>query len=413
MTFDVEAIRSRFPALRRTVGGKPAAYLDGPGGTQVVDGAIAAMAGLMEAGGANHGGLYVTGRETAATVDAARAAVADFFNAAGPDEIAFGQNMTSITLSVSRALAWTWRPGDEVVVTRLDHDANVWPWVLAARDADATVRFVDFDPAAGCSLDPASLEKAIGPRTRLVAVTHASNAVGTVVDVAAVARMAHQVGALVYVDAVHAAPHRRIDVQAADADFAVASVYKFFGPHTGVFYGRHELLASLDAVRIRPAPAVPPGKWETGTQSFESLAGVTAAVDYLASLGEGSHRRERLTTAMQAVAAHEAALSGRFLAGVAEIPGVRLHGRPDAVGRTPTFAVEVAGLAPAEVARRLGDDGIFVWHGDYYAVEVMKRLGRADRGGLVRIGFVHYNTPGEVDRVLEALGRLAAEGGAT
>jgi cysteine desulfurase family protein (TIGR01976 family) len=408
MTFDIAAVRSRFPALRRTLDGRPVAYLDGPGGTQVVDGAIAAMTGVMEAGSANHGGLFVTGREADATVEAARAAIADFFNAAGPDEIAFGQNMTSITLSVSRALAWTWRPGDEVVVTRLDHDANVWPWVLAARDADATVRFVDFDPEAGCVLDPASLQAAIGPRTRLVAVTHASNAVGTVVDVAAVARMAHDVGALVYVDAVHAAPHRRLDVQAIDADFAVASVYKFYGPHTGVFYGRHALLESLEAVRIRPAPNTPPGKWETGTQSFESLAGVTAAVDYLASLGEGSQRRERLTSAMQAVVAYEATLAERFLAGVAEMPGVTVYGRSGTEGRTPTFGVDVVGFAPAEVARRLGDEGIFVWHGDYYAVEVMERLGRADRGGLVRVGFVHYNTPAEVDRVLDALDRLAA-----
>jgi len=408
MTFDIAAVRSRFPALRRTLDGRPVAYLDGPGGTQVVDGAIAAMTGVMEAGCANHGGLFVTGREADATVEAARAAIADFFNAAGPDEIAFGQNMTSITLSVSRALAWTWRPGDEVVVTRLDHDANVWPWVLAARDADATVRFVDFDPEAGCVLDPASLQAAIGPRTRLVAVTHASNAVGTVVDVAAVARMAHDVGALVYVDAVHVAPHRRMDVQAIDADFAVASVYKFYGPHTGVFYGRHALLESLEAVRIRPAPNTPPGKWETGTQSFESLAGVTAAVDYLASLGEGSQRRERLTSAMQAVVAYEATLAERFLAGVAEMPGVTLFGRSGTEGRTPTFGVDVAGFAPAEVARRLGEEGIFVWHGDYYAVEVMERLGRADRGGLVRVGFVHYNTPAEVDRVLDALDRLAA-----
>jgi cysteine desulfurase family protein (TIGR01976 family) len=411
MTFDIAAVRSRFPALRRTLDGRPVAYLDGPGGTQVVDGAIAAMTGVMEAGGANHGGLFVTGRESDATVEAARAAIADFFNAAGPDEIAFGQNMTSITLSVSRALAWTWQPGDEVVVTRLDHDANVWPWVLAARDADATVRFVDFDPEAGCVLDPASLQAAIGPRTRLVAVTHASNAVGTVVDVAAVARMAHDVGALVYVDAVHVAPHRRLDVQAIDADFAVASVYKFYGPHTGVFYGRHALLESLEAVRIRPAPNTPPGKWETGTQSFESLAGVTAAVDYLASLGEGSQRRERLTSAMQAVVSYEATLAERFLAGVAEMPGVTLFGRSGTEGRTPTFGVEVEGFAPAEVARRLGEQGIFVWHGDYYAVEVMERLGRADRGGLVRVGFVHYNTPAEVDRVLDALDRLAAGAG--
>jgi selenocysteine lyase/cysteine desulfurase len=234
--------------------------------------------------------------------------------------------------------------------------------------------------------------------------------VGTVVDVAAVARLAHDVGALVYVDAVHAAPHRRLDVHAIDADFAVASVYKFYGPHTGVFYGRHALLESLEAARIRPAPSRPPGKWETGTQSFESLAGVTAAVDYLASLGEGPGRRERLTSAMQAVAAHEAALAERFLAGVAEMPGVTVFGRPSSDGRTPTFAIDVDGLAPDEVARRLGDEGIFVWHGDYYAVEVMKRLGRADRGGLVRIGFVHYTTTAEVDRVLDALERLAAGG---
>jgi cysteine desulfurase family protein (TIGR01976 family) len=292
-------------------------------------------------------------------------------------------------------------------VTRLDHDANVWPWVIAARDRGVIVRYADFDVETGV-LSPDAVAGLITDRTRLVAVAYASNALGSVVDVGAIAEAAHAVDALVYVDAVHYTPHATIDVQAVDADFLVASAYKFFGPHTGVLYGKHRWLDSIEAVKIRPAPEESPGKWETGTQSFESLAGVTAAVDYLATLGSGESRREALVTAMGAVAAHEQALSVRFLAGVAESPGVTLYGIPAPDGRTPTFALSVAGVPPDEVAARLGAIGVFVWSGHYYAVEVMTRLGVIDDGGLVRIGFTHYTTPAEVDVVVDALAAVAA-----
>lgn len=403
---DFAAVRARFPALGRRVDGRPAVYLDGPGGTQVPEQVIAAISGYLRAGGSNHDGPFVTSHYSDQVTEDARGAMADVFNASGSDEIAFGQNMTSLTLSVSRAISRTWEAGDEVVVTRLDHDANVWPWVIAARDRDVTVRYADFDPATGV-LSPDAVRDLITDRTRLVAVTHASNALGSIVDVAGVARAAHEAGALVYVDAVHYTPHGSVDVQALNADFLVASVYKFFGPHTGVLYGKRRWLESIDAVKIRPAPEDPPGKWETGTQSFESLAGVTAAVDYLASLGTGATRRESLASAMGAITDYESGLSARFLAGVAETPGVELHGVPAPDGRTPTFAVSVAGVPPDEVAARLGAIGIFVWSGHYYAVEVMTRLGVIDDGGLVRIGFVHYTTPAEVDLVVDALAAIA------
>ena len=369
---------------------------------------IGAMADFMRRGGSNHGGPFVTSRETDAVAHAARLAIADLFNAR-PDEIAFGQNMTSLTLSVSRALAKTWSPGDEVVVTRLDHDANVWPWVIAAGEVGATVRYADFDPEDGWVVRADHVQAVLSDRTRLVAITHASNAIGSVTDVAGIAAMAHAVGALVYVDAVHYSPHGPVDVLASACDFLVASSYKFFGPHTGVLYGRHELLTELDAVKIRPAPDTAPDKWETGTQSFESLAGVDAAVDYLASLAPGpDDRRSRLRRAMEISRDYEAALSARFLAGLAETPSVTLYGIDEPAGRTPTFAIDVAGMAPSEVSKQLGDVGIFTWAGHYYALEVMERLGRLDKGGLVRIGFVHTTTAAEVDVTLGALERLAA-----
>jgi cysteine desulfurase family protein (TIGR01976 family) len=405
MALDIEAIRVQFPALGRTIDDRAAVYLDGPGGTQVPDRVIDAVAGFLRAGGSNLGGPFVTSLETDAVAESARSAIAALFNAS-PDEIAFGQNMTSLTFAVSRALGATWRSGDNVVVTRLDHDGNVWPWVRAAQDAGVEVRWLDFDPDRGCRLQTETLGELLDERTRLVAVTHASNAVGTIVDVGSIVEQAHRVGALTYVDAVHYSPHGVIDVAASGTDFLVASAYKVFGPHTGCLYGRYEVLDQLDAYKLRPAPDKPPGKWETGTQSFESLAGVAAAIDYLASLGEGDDLRGRLVSAMGAIGGYEQGLSARFLEGIGAMDGVTLFGAPTAEERTPTFAIEVAGVPPAEVARRLGDDGIFVWSGDYYAVEVMDRLGVTNAGGLVRIGFVHYNTTDEVDRVLEALAGL-------
>ena len=407
MTVDVPAVRDQFPALRRVVGGRTAAYLDGPGGTQAPESVIEAMAGFMRAGGSNHGGPFASSRETDAVTESARSAIADLFGASA-DEIAFGQNMTSLTLSVSRALGATWTAGDNVIVTRLDHDADVWPWVIAARDAGAEVRWLNFDPDDGCRLMTESLVDLIDDRTRLVAMTHASNAVGTITDPKPVIDAAHAVGALTYIDAVHYSPHGPVDVTALGTDFLVASAYKFFGPHTGCLYGRREVLETIEAYKIRPAPDTPPGKWETGTQSFESLAGVAAAVDYLASLGTGATRRDRLLSAMEQIGSYERTLSERFILGISEIPDITLYGRNASSGRTPTFAVSVNGMHPDTVAEILGDQGIFVWSGDYYAVEVMRRLGVADQGGLVRIGFAHYNTIEEVDRVLTALEPLGS-----
>jgi len=408
MAFNVARVREQFPALQRTVGGRPAAYLDGPGGTQVPESVIRAMAGYLRAGGSNNGGPFATSRETDAVTESARAAIADLFGATS-GEIAFGQNMTSLTLSVSRALGATWNDGDNVVLSRLDHDADVWPWVMAARDAGAEVRWIDFDPEDGCRLRTDTIADLVDDRTRLVAVTHASNAVGTIPDVRTVIDAAHAVGALTYVDAVHYSPHGLVDVVDLDTDFLVASAYKFFGPHTGCFYGKRHVLETVDAYKIRPAPDNPPGKWETGTQSFESLAGVTAAVDYIASLGSGETRRDRIRSAFAAIEEHGRTLSLLFLDGIAALPHVTLYGRNVPDGRTPTFAVSVDGMHPDTVAEVLGDQGIFVWSGDYYAVEVMQRLGFADTGGLVRIGFAHYNTEDEVDRVLEALAMIAGE----
>jgi cysteine desulfurase family protein (TIGR01976 family) len=334
--------------------------------------------------------------------------MADFLHAR-PEEIIFGQNMTSLTFAMSRALARTWQPGDEIIVTRLDHDANISPWLLAAEERGVTVRWLDFHPA-DCTLALETLPNLLNEKTRLLAISYASNAVGSITDVQRAAQLAHQVGALVYVDAVHYAPHGLIDVQALACDFLACSVYKFFGPHTGVLYGKFDLLEELTAYKVRPSSPRSPGKWETGTQSFESLAGVTAAIEYLASLGgETGDRRTRLQAAMQQVKAYEASLSEQFLRGVTAVPGLKLYGITDIERlseRTPTFAISLAGHTPAEVASRLGEQGIFVWDGHYYAIAVMERLGLLDKGGLVRIGFVHYNTPEEVERVLVALGEM-------
>ena len=409
-SLDTHALRAQFPALGRTVSDQPAVFLDGPGGTQSPTRVIDAMADYLRRGSSNHGGPFLTSREADAAAEAARLAMRDLLNARRPEEIVFGQNMTSLTFSLSRAIAQTWQPGDEVIVTRLDHDANISPWLRAAEDRGVTVRWLDFDPT-DCTLALDALPALLNERTRLVAVNYASNAVGTISDVARVAALAHAAGALVYVDAVHYAPHDVIDVQALDCDFLACSVYKFFGPHTGVLYGKHEWLDRLNAYKVRPAADEPPGKWETGTQSYESLSGVTAAVDYLADLGgaEGT-RRERLARGLAAIKAYEAELSEHFLRGATRVPGLRVYGITDVESlarRTPTFAIELAGHTPEDVAAWLGERGFFVWHGHYYAIAVMERLGMLDRGGLVRVGFVHYNTVEESDRLIAALGELA------
>jgi len=386
-------------------------FLDGPGGTQVSQSVIDAMSDYLARGSSNLGGPFLTSREAEEVTDNARLAMQDFLNARRPEEIAFGQNMTSLTFAVSRAISRGWQPGDEIILTRLDHDANISPWLLAAEERGVTVRWLDFEPS-DCVLKLHTLPDLLNEKTRLVAVSYASNAVGSLTDVKEVARLAHEQGALVYVDSVHYAPHNLIDVQDLDCDFLVCSSYKFFGPHQGVLFGKYDLLADLMAYKVRPAPAEPPGKWETGTQSFESLAGSTAAVDYIAAIGGGAgSRRERIVRAMWAIKAYERSLSERFLRGAVQIPGLQVFGITDIENlenRAPTFAVRLDGYTAEEVATRLGDQGIFVWHGHYYAVAVMERLGLLDQGGLVRIGFVHYNTHDEVEGVLAALERLAA-----
>ena len=420
--FNPHTFRRQFPSLTLEVEGQPAIFFDGPGGTQTPQRVIDAMGHYLSHYNSNLGGAFLSSQKTDAVAAAARSAVADLFNARRPEEIAFGQNMTSLTFSASRAISQEWQPGDEIVVTRLDHDANITPWVLAAKDRGVTVRWLDFRPA-DCSLDLDSLSGLLNERTRLVAVSFASNAVGTIVDVSRVTRLAHEAGALVYVDAVHYTPHNFVDVQAIDCDFLAASAYKFFGPHTGILYGKYELMDSLAAYKVRPAPALPPGKWETGTQSFESLAGVAAAIDYLALIGQeyGSEwvdetsgltgRRLHLRQAMQAIKKYEEELSQHFLEQITTVPGLRLFGISDVERlseRAPTFAISLAGHTPRSMAQFLGKQGIFTWDGHYYAIAVMERLGVLDEGGLLRIGFVHYNTKDEIDRLVAGLKQLSA-----
>ncbi len=401
---DVDACRRQFPGLARLVAGRPAAFLDGPGGSQVPQSVIDAVSDCLAHRNANDGGAFATSREAGGVVQAARGAVAELLGAADPGEVVFGLNMTTLTFALSRALARTWRPGDEVVVTRLDHDANVTPWVLAAADAGATVRYLDVDPS-DCTLRLDSLAALLNDRTRLVAVGLASNAVGTVNPVRAVAAAARRVGALVFVDAVHAVPHRPVDVVELGADFLACSPYKFFGPHLGVVWGRRDLLDRLPVYKVRPAPDSGPGRWMTGTPSFEGIAGTHAAVDYLSSLGGGGDRRAALASAYAAIRAHEDALSAQFLRGLARLPAWRVWGvaDPDRVAdRVSTFGLTHRTKPAAEVAAAFAARGLFVWSGNFYAAGLIETLGLAP-AGMLRIGFLHYNTSEEVARTLDAL----------
>ncbi len=412
---DAAALRAHFPALSRTLDGRPIAYLDGPGGTQVPRACTEAITAYLERSNANHGGAFTASIETDAVLDEAHVAAADFLGAHDPSEIVFGPNMTTLTLSMSRALGRTWQPGDEIVVTRLDHDANVAPWLAVAEDRELTVRWVDLADD-GASLDLDGLQAALSERTRLVAVGLASNALGTVTDVGRVVEAAHAAGALVYVDAVHAAPHLPIDVAALRADFLVCSPYKFFAPHLGMLYGRAEHLERLPAYRVRPAGDEPPGKWETGTQNHEALAGLLGTFGYLERLGAAfgdvgavDDRRGRLRAAMAAIHAHERELSAGTLDRLARVPGLRLYGIADPARldeRVPTFAFTLDGHAPRAIAEHLAARAISTWDGDFYAWELVRQLGLADAGGLLRIGLVHYNTLDEVDRLMEALVEL-------
>ncbi len=410
MTFPIDAVRARFPALAVTDDGRARVYFDAPGGTQACDAAIQAMAAHLAGGTANSGGAFASSVATDAASAAAHAAMADLLGAE-PDEIAFGPNMTSLTLAVSRALAADWGPGDELVVTRLDHDANVAPWLRVAADCGMTVRWLDFDPATGV-LAVDTLPDLLNDRTRLVAVGMASNALGTLTDVAAIAACVRaHAHALVFVDAVQAVPHVTVDVTTLGADLLVCSPYKFFGPHAGVLWGRREVLARLGAYKVRPAKDGLAARFETGTPSFEAQAGVAGTIDYLDWLaretGDRSNDRPgRLRAAMAACGAHEHDLGARLLAGLATVPGLTLYGPPTMAGRVPTFAFTIAGHAPDAVAAHLAARNIFVWSGHFYAVEVVARLGLAEAGGLVRVGLAHYSTAAEVDALIAALHEL-------
>ncbi len=411
-SFPIDQVRAQFPALTVTDGGRPRIYFDAPGGTQICRPAIARMVAHLERGTANAGGAFATSIETVALSGEAHAAMADLLGA-DPGEIAFGPNMTSLTFALSRALAQQWREGDEIVLTRLDHDANVTPWALAARDRGVTVRWLDIDPAAG-TLRLDILPNLLTDRTRLVAVAGASNALGTLNDVAGIARIvrAHS-PALVFVDAVQSVPHLPTDVRALGCDFLACSPYKFFGPHQGVLSGRADLMEGIDAYKVRPASTNPPAiRFETGTQSFEGQAGVLGTIEYLEWLGRAldpsaAGRRAALTAAMHGCLAYEQQMGERLIAGLKSLPGATLYGPPTMAGRVPTFGFTLAGHEPRVVAERLAQANIFAWSGSFYAVEPVERLGLAESGGLVRVGLCHYNMPQEVDRFLEVLSELA------
>lgn len=413
MPLDDQLVRQQFPALSR-----PVIFLDNPGGSQICRQSLGRVWTYLVKTNANHGGSFATSRASDAIVDEARVAAADFINAARPEEIVFGPNMTSLTFQISRSLAKTFQAGDSLVVTRLDHDANIAPWLRLAADRGVEVLWVDFDPESGM-LDLEGYQRALEQQPKLVALGYASNALGTINPLLKMTRLAHQAGAWVYVDAVQYAPHGPIDVQELGVDFLAFSAYKMFGPHAGVLYGRYDLLDQLDAYRVRPAPALPPGKFETGTPSFEAIAGTLGAIEYLEWLGttfgdewlerfagEFTGRRLALKQAMAVIRSREMTLSRALLETLGSLPGVRIFGPNSAdtiERRVPTFAFRIEGYSPREVAERLGEARIYVWDGNFYAQAVTERLGLEDSGGLVRVGAVHYNTVGEIEQLGESL----------
>ena len=428
--FDLAWVRSQFPALAQTVNGHPAVFLDGPGGTQVPQQVIDAIADYLARNNANTGGAYQTSRNTDRMVAEARAAMGDFLNC-DADEIVFGANMTSLTFAMSRAIGRELGPGDEIVLTLLDHDANFSPW-KALEEKGAVIRTVKFNQA-DCTLDMLDLAAKIKPedRTRLVAVGYASNAVGTINDVAEVVRLARQAGALSYIDAVHYAPHGPIDVRALDCDFLVCSTYKFFGPHLGVLYGKREHLKRLHPYKVRPNTNNIPNCWEWGTLNHEGIAGIKPCVGYweelgrrvetglapsetrqAASLQEGranpavTTRRAAILAAHEAIHRHERKMMEKTIAGLLEIPGLKLYGITDPrrfENRGATFAIRIEGHTPLELATKLGERGFFTWDGNYYALNLTEQLDVERLGGFLRIGLVHYNTMEEVERLLAAL----------
>jgi cysteine desulfurase family protein (TIGR01976 family) len=401
----VEAIRAQFPALRREHRGQPVAYFDGPGGTQVPEVVADRMRDYLLNHNANTHWAYPTSEETDAALADARLALADFLGSS-PDEVAFGANMTTLTFHVSRALARAWQAGDEVIVTELDHHANVDPWRAVARDRGLTVRTVPFDTRTG-ELDWPALERAFTPRTRLLAIGAASNALGTITDVAAAARLAHDAGALCFVDAVHYAPHAFVDVRALGCDLLACSPYKFYGPHVGTMYVRQDLLERLDVPKVEPAADNAPDRLETGTLSHEAIVGAAAAVDFLASLSPGTTvRRDALQNTMAGLHERNLRQVTRLWNALREIPGVSVYGPPPSRPRTSTLSFVLAGVASTAVARHCATRGLFVSNGDFYALTVVRRLGHAE-DGLVRLGCAAYTTDDEVERVIAAISELA------
>src|SRR5579872_1973188 len=406
---DLTYVRSQFPSLSQTVNGHPAAFLDGPGGTQVPQRVIDAISAYLRHDNANTSGAYTTSRNTDAMIARARGAMADFLNC-GADEVVFGPNMTTLTFAISRALGRELRSGDEILVTRLDHDANVSPWLAMAEDRGVTVRWAEIHDE-DCTLDMADLASKINKNTKLVAVGYASNAVGTVNPVKQIVGLAHAAGALCYVDAVHYGPHGLIDVAALNCDFLACSTYKFFGPHMGVLFGKREHLKRFRPYKVRPNTNAIPNCWEWGTLNHECIAGITACVEYMADLGkraypEAKDRRAAIEAAFSAIHEHERGLTARLIAGLKQIPGAKIYGITDPARfdhRCGTLAVRIDGHTPLELSTKLGDRGFFTWDGNYYALNLTEHLDVEKSGGFLRIGLVHYNTVEEVDRLLAAL----------
>jgi cysteine desulfurase family protein (TIGR01976 family) len=419
MPFDTNAIRSQFPSLNR-----PAIFFDNPGGTQIAKHSLDRINKYLIECNANHEGAFETSITSDAVLDDAHRGMADFYNASSAQEIVFGNNMTTLTLHISRSISREWKEGDEIVVTRLDHDANVTPWLLAAQDRGVKVNWVDFDVEDG-TLKLDELQKALERKPRLLAVGYASNALGTINPVAKIVKMAHDAGTLVYIDAVQYAPHGPIDVQKLDCDFLISSAYKFFGTHSGILYGKRELLEKLFAYKVRPATNKIPGKFETGTQNHEGIAGVLGAIEYFEWVGRefgGGHidglaetgfqgRRLELKKAMVAIHAYEIELGRALLSALESVPGLRIYGLTDIrrlEDRVATFSFRLKDIHPRTVAEKLAQDGIYVWDGNYYAINVTERLGLEENGGMVRVGAAHYNTLEEVERLKEALMKISA-----
>lgn len=407
--FPIDWCRAQFPALKRSIGGQPVAFFDGPGGSQVPQSVIEAIGHYLAQTNANRGGRYATARESDELLESAHQTMADFLGTASAESVVFGANMTTLTFALSRAIGRTWNRDDEIIVTRLDHDGNVTPWVLAARDAGVKVHYVNFH-SSDCTLDLQDLESKLCHRTKLVAVGCASNIVGSINPVQEICQQAHEVGAQVFLDAVHYAPHALPDVTTWDCDWLACSAYKFFGPHVGVLWGRPELLTSLTPYKLRPVTESLPGRWMTGTQNHEGIAGTKAAVDYLAELGvqvgcQAATLRDHLSAAYAAIGEYERHLVSKLLTGLRDIPLVKIVGLTD-LGRlherTPTVSLVHERFTPVEIAERLGQQGLFVGHGNFYALQLSETL-NFEPQGVVRIGLMHYNTVDEIERLLTAL----------